>query len=159
MHVFVCGLSGSGKSTWAKNFAETHKNFTLVQTDDFYLPVYATPNCPAGNWDEPAAFDMEALSNAAAQNERITEGIMAFRALERLLEEDRIKPADVRCVLVETPPETCLKRRMMRKEATPDEETYFRDVVLPMHETHCLRVAERLARDFGVELERVRGHV
>lgn len=129
----------------------------MIKTDDFYLPVYAVSNCPAGNWDEPAAFDMDALAEAAAADNTIVEGIMAFRTLERLLENHRLKPADVRCVLVETPKETCLERRMARAEATPEETEYFENTVLPMHEMHCKKVAEELARKFNIEAERVRG--
>lgn len=157
MRVFVCGLSGAGKSTWAAKFAKAHPELTLIKTDDFYLPVYATPNCPAGNWDEPAAFDMEALADAAAANDCIVEGIMAFRTLEKLLAEKRVKPEETRCILVETRPETCLERRMRRAEATPEETQYFEQTVLPMHELHCAEVVGRLAEKANIQIEYVRG--
>lgn len=83
----------------------------------------------------------------------VVEGIMALRTLERLLEEKKVTPTETRCVVVETPAETCLERRLRRAEhadAAAEDAEYFKSTVVPMHELHCRAVAERLSREFDI---------
>ena len=133
-----------------------------MHTDDFYIPQFEGLDCEPGNWDEPAAFDMDKLCKACSLSDvACVEGIMAFCVLERLLDTGILLPSHVRCILVNTPPELCLARRIARLENDSvkiiAERSYFNATVLPMHKAHCLQVVERLTEKYNIDVSVVSG--
>ena len=60
MKIFVCGLSGSGKTTFAQHLGQLY-HLNIISTDDFYKQDYE------GDWERPEAFEMDALISAVTK--------------------------------------------------------------------------------------------
>lgn len=69
--ILLSAMPGSGKSTWAKRYQETHPNTIIVSSDEIRMRLFGSA---AGNVRTPIVWDtfLNDINDAAAKYENVT---------------------------------------------------------------------------------------
>ncbi len=162
----ICGASGSGKSTLARELERRlDKKCVYLKQDSYYKdhPDMSFEERKSINYDEPAAFEHEALRNdlfALREGRAITTKMYDYVRHRRCDADELIEPADVVLleglhifydenvrdlidfkIFIQVDPDVCLLRRVKRdmRDRGRDIEGISRqylDTVKPMYEQY-----------------------
>lgn len=125
--IVLCGLPGSGKSTYAKYLTESGR-FEWVSTDLIRKALYGNESAQ-GNSKEvfsSAFFTLRALGNDK-QSCVFDATNITSRARRRVVQECRSYYDLIICKYIDTPLDVCLQRNSQRERVVPKE------VILRMH--------------------------
>ena len=168
----ICGASGSGKSTLARELeARLNQRCIYLKQDSYYKdhPDMSFEERERINYDEPAAFEHDALSadlNALREGRAITAKDYDYSQHRRCDSETLIEPAEVVLIegihtfydaavrdsmdfkiYVQVDPDVCLLRRVkrdIRDRGRTIESVYrqYLETVKPMYEKHIRNYIE-----------------
>ena len=118
--IILCGIPGSGKSTWAKNYKKEHpdENVIVVSSDGIRLEVTGSTDDFRSEWEVWNKYDDE-LRRASLQKDAIiiadSTHLSEFRRLRTV--ESAVGASEVKLIHFKTPFKTCVARR----QYIPDE--------------------------------------
>ena len=130
--IVLCGLPGSGKSTYAKYLTESG-HFKCVSTDQIRKELYGSENIQ-GNGKEvfTAAFLCLQTYGYFKNNCVFDATNLTPRARKRVIEECRNCYDLIVCKYIDTPLEVCLHRNSQRERVVPKE------VILRMYKSFTM---------------------
>lgn len=121
--IVMSGPAGSGKSTWAENYAKENLNTLILSTDNLRLELFHT-QYPDGKSEKiirntiiQRAIDASKqnvnviVDSAVVKNKSI---LKWYRQLHQYFSETEL-------VIIDTPLEMCLKQNQMRERHVPEE--------------------------------------
>lgn len=116
--IMLVGLPGSGKSTWAKNYAAEHNEFKIISSDKIREELY--PNLDYCNIDNNKVFkltDEKVMQELKVGNSVIYDATNLSKLRRNILMEIRSKFPDVTITIrfFNEEIETCLKRDSERE--------------------------------------------
>ena len=159
----ICGASGSGKSTLAKELAnKLNQRCVYLKQDSYYKdhPDMSFEERERINYDEPSAFEYEALLADLHAGRPITTKNYDYSQHRRCDSTERIEPADVVLlegihvfydeavrdlldfkIFIQVDPDVCLLRRVKRdiRDRGRSVESIYRqylESVKPMYEKY-----------------------
>lgn len=119
--IVLCGLPGSGKSTYAKHITECGA-FECVSTDQIRKKLYGNENMQ-GNSNEvfTTAFSHLQTYGLANINCVFDATNITSRARKRVVQECRNYYDLIICKYIDTPLDVCLHRNSQRERVVPKE--------------------------------------
>lgn len=133
--VVMCGLSGSGKSTWAKREAD-ERGWEIVSSDDIRAEL-GDVNDQSQNDKVFKIFYQRIRDNLKTNKDVVADAtFLTIKERRRILDEVKgIKCSKV-CVIKATPFETCLEFNQARDRKVPESVIYSQRAKfqIPFHE-------------------------
>lgn len=123
----MCGLPGSGKTTAAKNVIKNDPNIKYVSRDDIRYTMVSDQDHYFDRENEVYREFCNQISRWLQQgNYVIADATHLTKNSRKKLLNNIIKPAQIRCIFVNTPFNICMERNSKRKGITrvPDKQMY-----------------------------------
>jgi predicted kinase len=123
----MCGLPGSGKTTAAKKVAKNDPRIKYVSRDDIRYTMVSDQEHYFDRENEVYREFCNQISRWLQQgNYVIADATHLTKNSRKKLLNNIIKPAQIRCIFVNTPFDICMERNSKRKGITrvPDKQMY-----------------------------------
>lgn len=123
----MCGLPGSGKTTAAKNVIKNDPNIKYVSRDDIRYTMVSDQEHYFDRENEVYREFCNQISRWLQQGDYvIADATHLTKNSRKKLLNNIIKPAQIRCIFVNTPFNVCMERNSKRKGITrvPDKQMY-----------------------------------
>lgn len=123
----MCGLPGSGKTTAAKNVIKNDPNIKYVSRDEIRYTMVSDQDHYFDRENEVYREFCNQISRWLQQgNYVIADATHLTKNSRKKLLNNIIKPAQIRCIFVNTPFNVCMERNSKRKGITrvPDKQMY-----------------------------------
>lgn len=123
----MCGLPGSGKTTAAKNVIKNDPNIKYVSRDDIRYTMVSDQEHYFDRENEVYREFCNQISRWLQQGDYvIADATHLTKNSRKKLLNNIIKPAQIRCIFVNTPFNICMERNSKRKGITrvPDKQMY-----------------------------------
>ena len=120
--IMMMGLPGSGKSSWAKKYAASHKNTVVISTDDIREEI----NGDAASQDNASkVFEIakKRVKDALASGKNVIFDATNINSKRRMAFLNEIKKynCELEIVVMATPLEECVSRNKNRERVVPEE--------------------------------------
>ena len=118
----MSGIAGSGKSTWANKYAQTHENTVVISTDALRYELFGAYVLPRDQEKIVQKTIIERIEKAAKEHLNVVLDIAVVINKNRLKWYNRLRQyyPEVELVFFDIPLEVCLENNTKRDRHVPN---------------------------------------
>lgn len=127
--ILMSGIAGSGKSTWAKKYADEHINTVVISTDDIRYELFKSYKLDKTQEKMVQKTMMERVANCAKQGLDIIIDIAIVKNNSRLKWYNKLRAYYrwIELVYLDIPLNVCLENNQKRDRHVPEYVIKFMD--------------------------------